>query len=37
MFVKPNFCASVPKKGRKKLTHQIAGLKNSCIMKVIYL
>lgn len=37
MFVKPKFCAVVPKKGRKKLTHQIAGLKNLCRMKVIYL
>ena len=36
MFVKPNFCASVLKKGRRKLTHQIAGFKNSCIMKEIY-
>ena len=37
MFVKRNFYAVARKKGRKKLTHQIAGLKNSCIMKEIYL
>ena len=37
MFVKPKFFVVVYKKGRRKLTHQIAGLKNSCIMKVIYL
>jgi len=38
MFVKPEFyVVVVPKKGRRKLTHQIAGFKNSCIMKVIYL
>ena len=36
MFVKPKFCAAAPKKGRRKLTHQIAGFKNSCIMKEIY-
>ena len=36
MFVKPKFCSVVCKKGCKKLTHQIAGLKKSCIMKEIY-
>ena len=36
MFVKPKFCAVSLKKGRRKLTHQIAGFKNSCIMKEIY-
>ena len=29
MFVKPKFCVVVRKKGRTKLTHQIAGFKNS--------
>ena len=37
MFVKHYFCAVFRKKGRRKLTHQIAGFKNSCIMKEIYL
>ena len=37
MFVKPKFCGAVSKKGRRKLTHQIAGFKNLCIIKVIYL
>ena len=37
MFVKPKFFAVVYKKGRRKSTHQIAGFKNLCIMKVIYL
>ena len=37
MFVKSKFCATVPKKGRRKLTHQIAGFKKLCIMEVIYL
>ena len=36
MFVKLHFCVVVCKKGRRKLTHQIAGFKNSCIMKEIY-
>ena len=36
MFVKPKYCVVVRKKGRRKLTHQIAGFKNSCIMKEIY-
>ena len=36
MFVKPYFYAVALKKGRRKLTHQIAGFKNLCIMKEIY-
>ena len=28
MFVKPKFCVVVRKKGRTKLTHQVAGFKN---------
>ena len=37
MFVKPKFYEAVSKKGHRKLTHQIAGFKNLCIIKVIYL
>ena len=32
-----HFFAVVPKKGRRKLTHQIAGFKNLCIIKEVYL